>query len=100
MEIGNYFKKWIKLLTQWCQKGKLIKFYLCSGWLATPYLSILGSGGCHDNKVIEVLQEMYCDIQKCFTMYYLTVSMATTKHPEAVQHVPYENSSQISFVYL
>ena len=37
---------------------------------------------------------MYCDVQKCTTMYYLTVSMATAKQPEAVvKCVAYENSS-------
>jgi len=79
-------------LTQWCQKGEAIQLYLCSSWLATPHHSYLGSGGCHDNTVVEVL-EMYCDIQKCITMYYLTISMATAKQPEAVKCVAYENSS-------
>ena len=36
---------------------------------------------------------MYCGVQKCITIYYLTVSMATAKQPEAVKCVAYENSS-------
>ena len=77
MEIGDCFlKKWIKLLTQWCQKVKPYKFILCSGWSATLQLSILGCGGCHDNTVVKVLQEMYWNVQKCITMYYSIVSMA------------------------
>jgi len=63
------------------------------GWSGTLHLSILGCGGCHDNTAIEELQEMYCDVQKCTTMYYLTVSMATAKQPEAIKCVAHENSS-------
>ena len=70
---------------------------MCSGWSAILHLSILGSGSCHDNTVVElhtpVVQEMYCDVQECITMYYLTVSMATAKQPDAVKCVTYENSS-------
>ena len=72
---------------------KPYKFILCLGWSGNLHLSILGCHGCHDNTVLEVLQEMYCDVQKCIAMYYLTVSMATAKQPEAVKCVAYENSS-------
>ena len=71
---------------------KPYKFILCLGWSGTLCLSILGCGGCHDNTVIKVLQEMYCDVQKCTTMHYLTVFMATAKQLEAVKCVAYENS--------
>ena len=50
-------------------------------------------GGCHDNTVIEMVPEMYYYIQKCVTMYYLTVSMATAKQPEAMKCAAYANSS-------
>jgi len=38
---------------------KPYKFIMCLGWLATLQPSILGCGGCHDNTVVKVLQEMY-----------------------------------------
>ena len=64
---------------------KLVKpyrFILC--WSYTHNLAIMECGGCHDNTVIEMVPEMYYYIQNCITMYYLTVSMATTKQPEAI----------------
>ena len=73
--------------------SEAIQFILCLGWSGTVHLSILGCGCRHDNTVVEVLQEMYCDVQKCITIYYLTVSMATAKQPEAVKCFAYENSS-------
>ena len=75
---------------------KLVKpymFILCWCWSYVHNLAILEYGGCHDNTVIEMVPEMYYYIQKCITMYYLTVSMATEKQPEAMKCAAYVNSS-------
>ena len=52
-------------------------------WSYAHNIAIMECSGCHDNTVIEMVPDMY----------YLTVSMATAKQPEAMKCAAYANSS-------
>jgi len=62
----SYFKKRIAYWHNGDQRVKPYKSILCSGWSVTLHLSILESGSCHDNTVVEV----HTPVLWCTGMHY------------------------------